>query len=531
MDNILRLLELAGASEQKLEEYRKKKEDSLATDEDELGDFENEMPGEFHLMDVEEEPVSADAWAGETRSRPRYDHSQEDSFDSLPMFDDISDDILAEPEDDFEKSLSGKKHNIVDVGDDDDLFADFTDDDDLSDLGFNQHKYTEAAKPKVDDDCDVTEDDFDRAIAKKGIVDVGDEDDYLSSDDDLSDLGFGKHQYNESIDINAIRSLIQKTAEGVRHATKQGNNGLADRWAIKLKNELENQGYNWKRDPYALEILGDYLDESQHQYNEAEHDDPLSDIYVGRNGEEKTAEEWLDDIGGIETLLGRKLFGAPTQELIRDHLFQQGITPKVTEAAKPKVEDETEEDDFEKSLSGKKHNIVDVGDDDYNDDYEDKEYVKSLFDDVSDLPTSDITAAVEHLMGTLRGMMYAGDEKQQKADKVLADYGFKGDSFEELQEFLETMNVDELAKLTDAVQSDWVPESSENNGFGEDKNYGSAYTNPFFPNGAEGTAATRSLGPTSAKQSDNPMRNSMMSEEQKQIHEKLVESYKLFLKK
>lgn len=70
-------------------------------------------------------------------------------------------------------------------------------------------------------------------------------------------------EIEESVDINAIKDLIQKTAVGVRHAMKQGNQGLADKWAVRLKDNLTKQGYNWKSDPDALEILGDYIEEAE----------------------------------------------------------------------------------------------------------------------------------------------------------------------------------------------------------------------------------------------------------------------------
>lgn len=49
-----------------------------------------------------------------------------------------------------------------------------------------------------------------------------------------------------------------------------------------------------------------------------------------KNGRIQTAQEWLDDMGGIEVLVGRPLLGAPTPELIESLLLEDGIHPHDT---------------------------------------------------------------------------------------------------------------------------------------------------------------------------------------------------------
>lgn len=39
----------------------------------------------------------------------------------------------------------------------------------------------------------------------------------------------------------------------------------------------------------------------------------------------KPAYQWLDDMGGIEVLIGRPLFGAPTSDLINQIMAENGL--------------------------------------------------------------------------------------------------------------------------------------------------------------------------------------------------------------
>ncbi len=55
------------------------------------------------------------------------------------------------------------------------------------------------------------------------------------------------------------QQAIQKATTDYSFATKQGNEGQADKIAGNLKAHLESQNYNWKSDPHALEILSDFV--------------------------------------------------------------------------------------------------------------------------------------------------------------------------------------------------------------------------------------------------------------------------------
>lgn len=62
----------------------------------------------------------------------------------------------------------------------------------------------------------------------------------------------------ESRNLEAEK-LINKASIEHRHAIKTGNEGLADKISAKLKDDLEAIEYNWQQDPYAIELLGDYI--------------------------------------------------------------------------------------------------------------------------------------------------------------------------------------------------------------------------------------------------------------------------------
>lgn len=58
-----------------------------------------------------------------------------------------------------------------------------------------------------------------------------------------------------SLKENGISSLIQKADREIRLATKKGDLPAARNFRINLKNQLEKAGYNWKQDPYAVELI------------------------------------------------------------------------------------------------------------------------------------------------------------------------------------------------------------------------------------------------------------------------------------
>ena len=56
------------------------------------------------------------------------------------------------------------------------------------------------------------------------------------------------------------KEAIQKAMVDYNFALKKDNTGQADKIAGNLKSHLESQKYNWKQDPYAMEILSDFLE-------------------------------------------------------------------------------------------------------------------------------------------------------------------------------------------------------------------------------------------------------------------------------
>jgi hypothetical protein len=59
------------------------------------------------------------------------------------------------------------------------------------------------------------------------------------------------------------KDAIQKAAIDFNHATKTGNEAQANKVAGNLKSMLDSSSYNWKQDPYAMDILGDFVNENR----------------------------------------------------------------------------------------------------------------------------------------------------------------------------------------------------------------------------------------------------------------------------
>lgn len=55
------------------------------------------------------------------------------------------------------------------------------------------------------------------------------------------------------------KQAIEKATTDYNFAIKSNNEGQANKIAGNLKSYLESQNYNWKKDPYALEILSDFI--------------------------------------------------------------------------------------------------------------------------------------------------------------------------------------------------------------------------------------------------------------------------------
>lgn len=73
-----------------------------------------------------------------------------------------------------------------------------------------------------------------------------------------------KDGINESFE-NLYKGLdpkraIEKAKVDYTHAIKMNNDGLANKISANLKSYLDSQRYDWKKDPYALEILSDFIE-------------------------------------------------------------------------------------------------------------------------------------------------------------------------------------------------------------------------------------------------------------------------------
>ena len=66
--------------------------------------------------------------------------------------------------------------------------------------------------------------------------------------------------YNQGQDV---KQAIDKSIIDYNYAIKSNNEGLANKIAGNLKTFLDSNNYNWKQDPRALEILGDFLGEAK----------------------------------------------------------------------------------------------------------------------------------------------------------------------------------------------------------------------------------------------------------------------------
>ncbi|MCK5306995.1 MAG: hypothetical protein KAJ73_00150 [Zetaproteobacteria bacterium] len=52
----------------------------------------------------------------------------------------------------------------------------------------------------------------------------------------------------------------------------------------------------------------------------------MKTIYRDQRGTEKTAGEWIDDMGGIPAVIGRQQFGKPTPALIESIMAESGLS-------------------------------------------------------------------------------------------------------------------------------------------------------------------------------------------------------------
>lgn len=76
-----------------------------------------------------------------------------------------------------------------------------------------------------------------------------------------------KDKINESFE-NLYQGLdpkraIEKAKIDYNHAIKTNNDSLANKISGNLKSHLDSQRYDWKKDPYALDILSDFVETNE----------------------------------------------------------------------------------------------------------------------------------------------------------------------------------------------------------------------------------------------------------------------------
>ena len=85
---------------------------------------------------------------------------------------------------------------------------------------------------------------------------------------DVTDFASTKYdEMNEDDNSNFYQNLqpkdaIIKAKNDQALAMKQNNQGQSDKISAQLKNHLDSKGYNYKQDPYATDVLGDFVQET-----------------------------------------------------------------------------------------------------------------------------------------------------------------------------------------------------------------------------------------------------------------------------
>ena len=90
--------------------------------------------------------------------------------------------------------------------------------------------------------------------------------------------------FKEIKDIKNIKAMISKAKMERDKALKNGNDGLADKIEGRLKVKLDNLNYNWKADPDAMEVLGDFLEEADLDIRDMQMELPDAPDYLGDDG-------------------------------------------------------------------------------------------------------------------------------------------------------------------------------------------------------------------------------------------------------
>ena len=90
--------------------------------------------------------------------------------------------------------------------------------------------------------------------------------------------------FKEIKDIRNIKAMISKAKMERDKTLKNGNDGLADKIEGRLKVKLDNLNYNWKADPDAMEVLGDFLEEADLDIRDMQMELPDAPDYLGDDG-------------------------------------------------------------------------------------------------------------------------------------------------------------------------------------------------------------------------------------------------------
>ncbi len=136
--------------------------------------------------------------------------------------------------------------------------------------------------------------------------------------------------FKEIKDIRNIKAMISKAKMERDKALKDGNGGLADKIEGRLKVKLDNLNYNWKTDPDAMEVLGDFLEEADLDIRDMQMELPQPDApdYLGDDG--------MDYEGGMakSQMLKMKKYAVALCDMIEDESqLESWVQAKLTKAS------------------------------------------------------------------------------------------------------------------------------------------------------------------------------------------------------
>lgn len=120
------------------------------------------------------------------------------------------------------------------------------------------------------------------------------------------------------------RELISKYVQLHRRAMNSGDREKASRISNNMKDTLEQLGYNWRQDPYALEIMDESVDEN---IDEAEHiDRKLASMGRGEQAQAQLNKVWaraVNNAHGDITLMSDEELGAAIKNALNDNAKNQ----------------------------------------------------------------------------------------------------------------------------------------------------------------------------------------------------------------